>query len=92
MYCRVSVAWADFIKMYIGIGILLLPNAFAQGGLLVTSVFVIFITLTFTHGMLLVVSPKKLYAHHQKDTIHFVPNTSNAVADRHIGQDKTNYE
>ena len=59
--------------MYIGIGILLLPNAFAMGGLLVTSVFVIFITLTFTHGMLLMVSQKIFYAHHQKDTFHFVP-------------------
>ena len=51
-----SAAWFDFIKMFVGIGILVIPNAFVNGGLALTSVFLVLITLTFTHGMMQVVS------------------------------------
>ena len=42
--------------MFVGIGILVIPNAFVNGGLALTSVFLVLITLTFTHGMMQVVS------------------------------------
>ena len=45
-----SAAWFDFIKMFVGIGILVIPNAFVNGGLALTSVFLVLITLTYFSG------------------------------------------
>ena len=47
--------------MFVGIGILVIPNAFVNGGLALTSVFLVLITLTFTHGMMQVVSCLSCY-------------------------------